>query len=294
MDDDKIAWYENIDGNGTFGLQQVITTEADGVLSIYATDIDGDGDQDILSASKDNDKIAWYENTDGNENFTAKILIQPINQNICPNSNTNFFITTQDAETFQWQENQGNEFVTITDNSTYSGTVTENLEITNAQIVMNTYQYRCIISNTSGSITSNEVILTVEDNTNPVIVCVGNQTVTADNTHFYIVQSTEFDPTETSDNCGIASVENDFNNSSTLAVAQIPEGTETITWTITDNFNNSETCSLDITVNTYVDIKTLQKNDTSIYPNPMNDILNFDFADNNIQKLTISDITGKK
>ena len=28
-DDDKIAWYENTDGNGTFGAQQVITSSAD-------------------------------------------------------------------------------------------------------------------------------------------------------------------------------------------------------------------------------------------------------------------------
>jgi surface protein len=30
---------------------------------VYAADVDGDGDMDVLSASKDDDTIAWYENT---------------------------------------------------------------------------------------------------------------------------------------------------------------------------------------------------------------------------------------
>ena len=48
--DDKIAWYENLDGDGTFGPQRVITTGALQVQSIFAADIDGDGDIDVLSA----------------------------------------------------------------------------------------------------------------------------------------------------------------------------------------------------------------------------------------------------
>ena len=64
--DNKIAWYENL-GGGSFGPQQtlitpVITTTADSPRSVYATDLDGDGDADVLSASSYDDKIAWYEN----------------------------------------------------------------------------------------------------------------------------------------------------------------------------------------------------------------------------------------
>ena len=59
--DDKIAWYENTDGLGTFGAQQIISTNSDGAFSVYAADVDGDGDLDVLSASSGDDKIAWYE-----------------------------------------------------------------------------------------------------------------------------------------------------------------------------------------------------------------------------------------
>lgn len=65
--DDKVAWYENqigeegADEDG-FGDQQVITTGADGAVAVYATDLDGDGDADVLSASSYDDRVAWYEN----------------------------------------------------------------------------------------------------------------------------------------------------------------------------------------------------------------------------------------
>jgi len=69
----KVAWYEN-DGTGQFGEQQVITTLADGVTSVFAADLDSDGDLDVLSASQDDSKIAWYEN-DGTGQFGSQQVI---------------------------------------------------------------------------------------------------------------------------------------------------------------------------------------------------------------------------
>jgi len=46
---------------------------ADTVKSIFPTDVDGDGDMDVLSASSDDDTIAWYEN-DGSQNFTSHTI----------------------------------------------------------------------------------------------------------------------------------------------------------------------------------------------------------------------------
>ena len=39
-----------------------IATSADGAESVYVADMDGDGDLDIVSASRLDDTIAWYEN----------------------------------------------------------------------------------------------------------------------------------------------------------------------------------------------------------------------------------------
>ncbi|GGG35665.1 hypothetical protein GCM10010976_04200 [Bizionia arctica] len=74
-DDDKIAWYENTDGQGDFGPQQIITTSADGANSVYSMDLDGDGDNDVLSASRGDNKIAWYENIDGEGTFGPQQII---------------------------------------------------------------------------------------------------------------------------------------------------------------------------------------------------------------------------
>ena len=73
--DAKIAWYENTDGLGTFGPQQIITTDAEGVRSVYAADLDGDLDMDVISASPDDNKIAWYENTDGLGTFGSQQIL---------------------------------------------------------------------------------------------------------------------------------------------------------------------------------------------------------------------------
>ena len=83
--DHKIAWYENTDGAGNFGSQQIITTNANGAGSVYAEDLDGDGDMDVLSASQGDGKIAWYENlgvTTAIENNTVEHF------NVYPNPTT--------------------------------------------------------------------------------------------------------------------------------------------------------------------------------------------------------------
>ena len=63
--DDTIAWYENTAGDGSAWTARTITTAADGARSVFAADVDGDGDFDALSASDLDDTIAWYENTAG-------------------------------------------------------------------------------------------------------------------------------------------------------------------------------------------------------------------------------------
>jgi hypothetical protein len=73
--DDEIGWFENTDGDGTFGSFDTISTATNGPLSIYVVDMDGDLDQDVLSASTFDDKIAWYENTDGAGTFGNQQVI---------------------------------------------------------------------------------------------------------------------------------------------------------------------------------------------------------------------------
>jgi len=73
--DDEIAWYENRDGSGDFGAGSIISATADGAQSVFAADLDGDGDADVLSASIDDDVFAWYENLDGAGSFGGANII---------------------------------------------------------------------------------------------------------------------------------------------------------------------------------------------------------------------------
>ena len=72
--DDTVAWYENEDGNGSFGARQVISNTALGANGVVAGDLDGDGDNDVVSASDNDDEIVWYEN-DGNGSFGAGVTL---------------------------------------------------------------------------------------------------------------------------------------------------------------------------------------------------------------------------
>jgi hypothetical protein len=66
---DRILWFENLDGNGTFSLEKEITNKLDRIRGVEIADLDGDGDTDLLSASDRDNKFAWYENIDGKGNF---------------------------------------------------------------------------------------------------------------------------------------------------------------------------------------------------------------------------------
>ena len=57
-----------------FGPRQIITTDANVAWAVYASDLNGDGDLDVLSASFADDKIAWYEN-DGSGSFSNQSVI---------------------------------------------------------------------------------------------------------------------------------------------------------------------------------------------------------------------------
>jgi hypothetical protein len=73
--DDTVEWYENLDGTGSFGPRQVITDSVVDPYSVFVADLDGDSDNDVLSVSLLDDKIAWYENTDGAGSFGPQRLI---------------------------------------------------------------------------------------------------------------------------------------------------------------------------------------------------------------------------
>ena len=62
---DEIIWWENTAGDGSAWTEHTIGAAFDEAYSVYAADVDGDGDTDVLGAARTADDITWWENTAG-------------------------------------------------------------------------------------------------------------------------------------------------------------------------------------------------------------------------------------
>ncbi|MBK9337259.1 MAG: HYR domain-containing protein [Lewinellaceae bacterium] len=103
----------------------------------------------------------------------------------------------------------------------------------------------------SGVTSTCSITVIVTDNQPPTITCPAGSPF-ARNTDAgqcnYTVQDAEFDPTF-GDNCPGATISNNFNNTNTLANADLPKGLTTITWTVTDGMGmSSTTCEIVVNV----------------------------------------------
>jgi hypothetical protein len=89
--DNRIAWHENTAGNGSAWTEHAISTATQRPECVYAVDIDGDGDVDVLSASTTDDRVAWHDNTavDGSA-WTMRT--------IATNANGAWFVTASDVD----------------------------------------------------------------------------------------------------------------------------------------------------------------------------------------------------
>jgi hypothetical protein len=117
----------------------------------------------------------WYHVTSGITDFSAAnsrfiirsyasptIVKQPGPDNDCEGGNLTFDLFASGLQlTYQWQENCGSGWNNLSNNATYSGTTTNVLTITGATLLINGCQYRCVVTNDAGSITSNAATATV-------------------------------------------------------------------------------------------------------------------------------------
>ena len=112
-----ILFFNTLFGQVTFS-EHVVSDTVKNAFSVFAVDVDGDGDTDILSANLADSKIVWYEN-DGNENFTEHLIS---NSAISANSvysadvdgdgNMDVLSSSANDDKIAWYENDGNESFT--------------------------------------------------------------------------------------------------------------------------------------------------------------------------------------
>ena len=72
--DGKVGWFRN-DGTSGFSEFLVISrVKYSGPKSVFAADFDGDGWNDVVSASEYNDRVAWHRNN-GDGTFSSQLII---------------------------------------------------------------------------------------------------------------------------------------------------------------------------------------------------------------------------
>lgn len=94
----------------------------------------------------------------------------PVNISICSSGNASFTVTTGNTTGYAWQENSGSGWVNLTNTGIYSNVSSGSLQLTGVSHSQNGFQYRCVISNSCGSIISQPATLTVEEAVTPAIV----------------------------------------------------------------------------------------------------------------------------
>jgi len=122
---DIISWWEN-DGNENF-TNHTIAWDFDGVSSVYAIDLDDDGDVDVLGTASIADDITWWEN-DGNQNFTEHTINGNFDGASCvyaidldSDNDMDVLGTAFDGDDITWWENKGNEIMEHTIDGSFAG-----------------------------------------------------------------------------------------------------------------------------------------------------------------------------
>jgi hypothetical protein len=152
------------------------------------------------------------------------------------------------------------------------------------------------VTDGSGNTADASFNVSVIDNTNPVVTCPEDITVTAESSGTYTVNGTALDATAT-DNCSIiSSLINNSNSAASLTGETFAIGIHTIQWTATDNNGNTANCSVNLTVEvSATGINDLMDLGIKIYPNPTNDYIAIDFKDPSIiQKVCLVDVVGRQ
>lgn len=193
-DSDTISDYIDLDSDND-GIKDIIETEADqdidGIRNYRDIDRENDNCNDVIEAGfsdADSDgkfgiaPITVNQNglVDGapystpNSNYATAALITIITQPnavpVCELQNTEVSVTDNGGNSYQWQlSNDGINWINLVNNTTYSGTTTNRLSITNVSNSMKGYQYRVELNKTGNScgLISSNATLTVH--TLPVV-----------------------------------------------------------------------------------------------------------------------------
>ncbi|MEP6676033.1 MAG: FG-GAP-like repeat-containing protein [Ferruginibacter sp.] len=111
-------------------------------MAFCINDLDADSKPDMLSVSADDASVYL--------NILKNRVGGPIPVVLCPNGSIGFSSNVNGAN-YQWQVNNGTGFVNLANNSNYTNTNSENINLYNIPSSWYGYQYRCFVDGTSYS-----------------------------------------------------------------------------------------------------------------------------------------------
>ncbi len=274
-------------------------TASDGASdNYYGSSLSISGENIVVGAYRDDDN-GMYSGSAYFYSISYPIDLQSELTNfsdVCGGSDVSFGVNDNNIDVYQWQmsSDNGSTYADLSNSDIFEGADSATLVVTSGTSINNNY-FRCIVTNAAYGDTTNSAMLSLET-TAPVITCIGDTEASTSVSEGYTVSGTEFDLTETSDNCAVDSITNDFNNASSLAGAVLPVGTTTVVWTVTDKAGNSATCSCDIAVtstslNSDIDAETTIN--YTIFPNPTTGVVNITLGNTENSELKIYSVTGE-
>ncbi len=132
---ENVSVFKNICTTGTIALNERVDYAMPGAAFAGATgDMDNDGKPDIVASI-----------SGGTNSILRNLVGSPVSIQVCPNSSTTL-TSNVTGTSYQWQQNTGTGFTNISDNTSFSGTTTVNLQINNIPVSWNGYQYRCTVN----------------------------------------------------------------------------------------------------------------------------------------------------
>jgi hypothetical protein len=167
-----------------------------------------------------------------------------------------------------------------------NGAITEDID----KLAAGTYSVT--ITDNNGCETSASATLTVEDTEDPVLDCLSDQTITltSDQTEYTLPDYVANGDVSATDNCNVSSI-----SQTPAAGTVLTPGVYTISFTATDDSGNTTDCSFTLTVEETLGTTSVDLGDISLYPNPANQLLIIDNAQQNeLNEMLVYDIQGRR